>query len=74
MMGIGGLGQVRGECVLLIEGLGGEAQVRLLGEREQAMLLELADNLPPKTAASIMANYLEKPKRELYDWLLAQKA
>jgi 16S rRNA (cytidine1402-2'-O)-methyltransferase len=64
--------QTRGEIVLLI-GPGRDAADEALGPAARALLLDLADLVPARKAAKLMAKHTGLPARELYDELLKEK-
>jgi 16S rRNA (cytidine1402-2'-O)-methyltransferase len=62
--------QQRGEIVLLVAGAPEIAGT--LDEEAQRLLELLAPELPPKKVAAIVAAYTGVPKKELYNFLIAQ--
>jgi 16S rRNA (cytidine1402-2'-O)-methyltransferase len=63
--------QQRGEIVILVAGKrGGEQE---MGERTSALLRRLAQELPAKRAAAIVAEHTGLRKKELYRYLLSLK-
>ncbi len=44
-----------------------------LDEQVGALLLRLAQELPPKKAAAVVADHTGLPKKQLYDYLLENK-
>jgi 16S rRNA (cytidine1402-2'-O)-methyltransferase len=63
--------QQRGEFVVLVRG---SDQVEAdFGQREQALLGQIAEYAPPKVAAGMVADYLGLKKKPLYEWLLDNK-
>ena len=63
--------QQRGEIVLLVAGR--RDQERELTPEIAALLLRLARELPARRAAAVVADYSGLRKKQLYDFLLAQK-
>ena len=63
--------QQKGEIVLLVAGRRGEE--RELTAEISALLLRLARELPARRAAAVVADYSGLRKKQLYDFLLAQK-
>ncbi len=63
--------QRRGEIVLLVAGA--EKVVSELDTPTATLLQQLAEEMPPKRAAAIVAEFSGLRKKQLYDYLLAQK-
>ena len=63
--------QQRGEVVVLVRGFD-PATVRLTPETAR-LLVRLADELPPRRAAAVVADITGLPARELYQWLLDRR-
>lgn len=63
--------QQKGEIVLLVSGV--SADERSLDADTQALLERLAEELPAKRAAAVVAELTGLRKKELYDHLLARK-
>ena len=61
----------KGEFVVVIRGAPQDSP--LFDSATQALLTDLAVELPPKKAAKIVARYCDMPAKELYDWLLQKK-
>jgi len=61
----------KGEFVLLI---GGAAPRKaLLSPEQQSLLLDLADELPPRKATAIVARHTGQDRKFLYEWLLQNR-
>lgn len=68
----GDLNQQRGEIVVVVDGVKFEKKTDL--DEEGRRLLEmLADELPPKKASKIAAEFLSVPKKVTYEYLLSLK-
>lgn len=65
--------QQKGEFVVLLEGLPAEADADIDAETER-LLLRLAEELPPKKAAAIVAEHSGLRKNRLYEYILDKKA
>ncbi len=65
--------QIKGECVLLVEGKKNQNQEMSFSKKEEKLLLELSSHLPPKTAAALLADYLDISKNQVYQRLLELK-
>ena len=63
--------QQRGEVVVLVHGFD-PAMVTLTPETAQ-LLARLADELPPRRAAAVVADITGLPARQLYQWLLDRR-
>ena len=63
--------QQRGEVVVLVRGFD-PATVRLTPETAR-LLVRLADELPPRRAAAVVADITGLPARQLYQWLLDRR-
>lgn len=64
--------QQKGESVVLVAGFdAGETDI---APETWAWLKRLADELPPRRAAAVVADMTGTPSRTLYQWLLSQKA
>jgi 16S rRNA (cytidine1402-2'-O)-methyltransferase len=63
--------QQRGEVVILVRGFD-PATVTLTPETSR-LLARLADELPPRRAAAVVADISGLPARQLYQWLLDQR-
>ena len=63
--------QQRGEVVILVRGFD-PATVTLTPETSR-LLARLADELPPRRAAAVVADITGLPARQLYQWLLDQR-
>jgi len=63
--------QLQGECVVMIAEQ--EKRQHALGESELRLLKAIAEHVPPKIAAAIVAEHFELPKKLLYDSLLNSK-
>ena len=61
----------RGEVVVLVRGFD-PAMVTLTPETAQ-LLARLADELPPRRAAAVVADITGLPARQLYQWLLDRR-
>lgn len=61
----------KGEFVVVIRGASQDSP--LFDSSTQALLTDLAAQLPPKKAAKIVSRYCDVPAKELYDWLLQKK-
>ena len=66
----------KGEFVLVVSGAPGKSSggSLQLSKELQSLLIELADELPPRKAARIVASHSGINKKMLYDWLIDQKA
>jgi 16S rRNA (cytidine1402-2'-O)-methyltransferase len=68
----GDTNQQRGEIVIMVApGKAGQAE---LDAALAGLLFDVAALAPPKRAASIVANFSGVPKKQLYDYLLANKS
>jgi 16S rRNA (cytidine1402-2'-O)-methyltransferase len=63
--------QQRGEVVILVRGFD-PATVTLTPETAR-LLARLADELPPRRAAAVVADITGLPARQLYQWLLDRR-
>jgi len=63
--------QLQGECVVMIAEQ--EKRQHALSESELRLLKAIAEHVPPKIAAAIVAEHFELPKKLLYDALLNSK-
>ena len=65
----------KGEFVLVVAGASDKSPDGLVpfSTDVQKLLIELADELPPRKAARIVANHSGISKKVLYDWLIDQK-
>ncbi len=65
--------QQKGEFVVLVQGLSKE-EAGEIGEDTEWLLLRLAEELPPKKAAAIVAEVSGLRKNRLYEYLMERKA
>jgi 16S rRNA (cytidine1402-2'-O)-methyltransferase len=68
----GDANQKKGEFVVLVQGIGAEERTEIDADTER-LLLRLAEELPPKKAAAIVAEYSGLRKNSLYEYLLNKK-
>jgi len=59
--------------VVLVQGVCAEVDAEI-DEDTERLLLQLAEELPPKKAAAITAEYFGLRKNRLYEYLLEKKA
>ena len=65
--------QQKGEFVVLVQGVCADADAEI-DEATERLLLQLAEELPPKKAAAITAEYFGLRRNRLYEYLLEKKA
>lgn len=67
--------QLKGESVVLVdsERQASKSKVLEVSEDTQALLIDIAEHMPPKVAASIVSRYSQVPKKTLYELLLDEK-
>lgn len=64
--------QQKGEFVVLVQGISVEEATEIDADTER-LLLQLAEELPPKKAAAIVAEYSGMRKKRLYEHILSKK-
>jgi len=64
--------QQKGEFVVLVQGVSADTNAEI-DEDTERLLLQLAEELPPKKAAAITAEYFGLRKNRLYEYLLDRK-
>ena len=65
--------QQRGEIVLLVEGAKVVAMADKISQDAEQLVQLLMEELPPKTASKIVAEYCSLPKKLVYDHILSLK-
>ena len=65
--------QLKGECVVLIEAQQATKKASQISASELKLLQAIAEFAPPKSAASIVSEYCDLPKKLLYQELLNAK-